>query len=151
MLVCRRSPSCLQLLSCDELKELWGGHEIDDEHLLMWQAASKATPAAAPQARLLWEWLKESTPTKRAQLLHFATGSARLPGDVDLQSWTFTIERLDRPMVVAPTPTNGLAAPAMCAKASTCTRSLCLPGYEDAAALARGLEYSLLDGGFGMA
>jgi len=61
------------------------------------------------------------------------------------------VERLDRPMVVLPTPSNGLSAPAMCAKASTCTRTLCLPNYEDAAALARGMEYSLMDGGFGMA
>ena len=68
-----------------------------------------------------------------------------------MQQWSFSIERLDRPMVVSPTISNGLAAPAMCAKASTCTRTLCLPGYEDAAALARGMEYSLMDGGFGMA
>ena len=85
------------------------------------------------------------------QVLLFATGSARLPGEVDMQQWSFSIERLDRPMVVSPTISNGLAAPAMCAKASTCTRTLCLPGYEDAAALARGMEYSLMDGGFGMA
>ena len=50
-----------------------------------------------------------------------------------------------------PTNSNGLAKPALCAKASTCTRTLCLPQYEDAAALARGMEYSLMDGGFGMA
>ena len=35
--------------------------------------------------------------------------------------------------------------------ASTCTRTLCLPAYEDAAALARGIEFSLMDGGFGLA
>ena len=54
-------------------------------------------------------------------------------------------------MVIAPTPSNGLSAPAMCAKSSTCARTLCLPSYEDAAALERGMEYSLMDGGFGMA
>ena len=54
-------------------------------------------------------------------------------------------------MVVQPTESNGLSAPAMCAKASTCARTLCLPNYEDREALARGMEYSLMDGGFGMA
>ena len=95
--------SCLQLLSADELKELWGGHEIDDVHLAMWQAASRASPAAAQSARLLWEWLRECTPAKRALVLQFATGSARLPSDVDLQQWTFTVEKLDRPMIITPT------------------------------------------------
>ena len=142
---------CLQLLSASELKELWGGHEIDDEHLAKWQAASRSTPTAAQQATFLWEWLKESTPAKRAAVLQFATGSARLPGEVDLQQWCFTVERLERPMVVQPTESNGLSAPAMCAKASTCARTLCLPNYEDREALARGMEYSLMDGGFGMA
>ena len=60
---------CLQLLSASELKELWGGHEIDDEHLAKWQAASRSTPTAAQQATFLWEWLKESTPAKRAAVL----------------------------------------------------------------------------------
>ena len=143
--------ACLQLLSAEELKELWGGHEIDDVHLGMWQTASRAAPAATNQARMLWEWLRECTPAKRASVLQFATGSARLPSEVDLQQWTFTIEKLDRPMVVAPTESNGLNEPAMCAKASTCTRTLCLPSYQDAAALARGMDYSLMDGGFGMA
>ena len=41
--------------------------EIDDEHLGLWQAAARATTAAAPQAALLWEWLKRSTPAKRAR------------------------------------------------------------------------------------
>jgi len=143
--------SCLQLLSASELKELWGGHEIDDTHLAKWQAASRSTPAAQPQARLLWEWLRACSPSKRAMVLQFATGSARLPSEVDWPQWTFHIEKLDRPMVIAPTESNGLSAPAMCAKASTCARTICLPNYEDAAALERGMEYSLMDGGFGMA
>ena len=42
-------------------------------------------------------------------------------------------------------------APAMCAKASTCARLLHLPPYEDLEALERGMEYSLMDGGFGNA
>ena len=85
------------------------------------------------------------------QVLLFATGSARLPAEADMAHWTFSVERLDRPMVVAPTESNGLTAPALCAKASTCTRTLCLPEYTDVPALARGMEYSLMDGGFGIA
>ena len=90
-------------------------------------------------------------PRRARQVLLFATGSARLPAETDMAHWTFSIERLDRPMVVVPTEGNGLDAPALCAKASTCTRTLCLPEYADAAALARGMEYSLMDGGFGIA
>ena len=38
------------------------------------------------------------------------SGSHKNTGNV------FSIERLDRPMVVTPTPSNGLSAPALCAR-----------------------------------
>jgi len=70
-----------------------------------------------------------------------------------LAAWTFHIEVLVASDVatIEPTATNGLSAPAMLARASTCSKTIQLPPYEDVEALARGMEYSLMDGGFGSA
>ena len=78
-------------------------------------------------------------------MLQFATGAARLPSDVEMaQGWTSfpTIE---------PTPSNGLTEPAICARASTCSKTIYLPPYDGMDALQRGLDCSLMDGGFGTA
>ena len=83
-------------------------------------------------------------------MLKFATGSECMPAAVDMGSWNFSIEHQHQPVIVEPTPANGLTAPAMLAKSHTCGNQLCLPSYPDVEALQRGLEYSLQDGGFGM-
>ena len=84
-------------------------------------------------------------------MLQFATGAARLPSDSQLSSWTFSIEALDSHATITPTESNGLSAPAKLARASTCSKTLYLPPYTDVEDLARGMERSLMDGGFGRA
>ena len=99
-----------------------------------------------------WEYLRQSKPAKRAQVLQFATGAARLPSDVEMaQGWTFSIQASTSFPTIEPTPSNGLAGPAMCARASTCSKTIYLPPYEGMDALQRGLDCSLMDGGFGTA
>ena len=68
-----------------------------------------------------------------------------------MTGWSFSLDRLDAPITIAPTEQNGLSAPAMCARSSTCAKTIYLPAYEDVEALARGMECSLMDGGFGLA
>jgi len=144
---------CLSLLSPSELRGLWAGEALDDAHLDKWQAASEVRPGAELQASLFWTWLREASTDIRSKVLQFATGSSRLPNAVDLTGWRFTIDRMDTASTVTiePTAANGLAAPAMCARSSTCSRTIYLPDYEDIAALGRGIECSLMDGGFGNA
>ena len=61
------------------------------------------------------------------------------------------IEGLDDYQSIAPTESNGLTAPAMLARASTCSNTIYLPPYKDVDALEIGMNYSLMDGGFGLA
>ena len=140
----------LQLLSAGELKEVWGGHAIDDARLAMWREHTE-TPADVLTSELWWKWLATCTESKRAQVLQFATGSARLPSDSELTRWKFVIEGLDDYQSIAPTESNGLTAPAMLARASTCSNTIYLPPYADVDALEIGMNYSLMDGGFGLA
>ena len=85
-------------------------------------------------------------------MLQFATGAARLPSDVEMaQGWTFSIQASTSFPTIEPTPSNGLTEPAMCARASTCSKTIYLPPYEGMDALQRGLDCSLMDGGFGTA
>ena len=149
----------LPLLSASELKQVWGGHTIDDAHLQKWRertnaelrVAGRLSPGAARLEALFFQWLQGCSEARRAEVLQFATGAARLPSDAQLASWTFSIEELGTYATVTPTESNGLSAPAMLARASTCSKTLMLPPYEDVAALARGMEFSLMDGGFGVA
>jgi len=86
------------------------------------------------------------------QVLQFATGAARLPSDVEMaQGWTFSIQASTSFPTIEPTPSNGLTEPAMCARASTCSKTIYLPPYADVDALEHGMGYSLMDGGFGLA
>ena len=86
------------------------------------------------------------------QVLQFATGAARLPSDVEMaQGWTFSIQASTSFPTIEPTPSNGLTEPAMCARASTCSKTIYLPPYDGMDALQRGLDCSLMDGGFGTA
>ena len=132
---------------------MWGGHAIDDARLAAWQEHSDvASSRAGAAAGYWWAWLASCSEAKRAEALQFATGSARLPSDAERKrGWRFVIEHLEDYATVAPTASNGLAAPAMLARASTCSHTIYLPPYADEAALARGMEYSLMDGGFGNA
>jgi hypothetical protein len=141
----------LGLLSPDELKALWGGQALDDERLAVWKAKTTVDEEATQVADLLWEWLGASTEAKRAQVLQFATGANRLPSGPQLDSWTFSIERLESFSTVLPTASNELKGPAMLARASTCSKTLHLPPYPDVEALGRGIEFSIMDGGFGNA
>ena len=152
----------LGYLTAFELQQLWAGAAIDDAQLALWRRMTVVGPRAEPQAELLWEWLSsQATHEERSAVLRFATGSSRLPARLDLdpgqaaaprreRGWSFSIERQDDPVVVAPTPSNGLDAPAKLAKSHTCGNQLCLPDYEDLAALKRGMTQSILDSGFGM-
>ena len=84
--------------------------------------------------------------------MQFATGSLRLPADSELKrGWKFVVESLDHYQEIAPTESNGLSAPAMLARASTCSNTIFLPPYADVDALEHGMGYSLMDGGFGLA
>ena len=150
----------LPLLSAKELQLIWGGHAIDDAHLEIWRSKTNygggrgAQRGGTPSvAQLFWQWLGASSEAKRAEVLQFATGASRLPCESQLAAWTFHIEVLDSSQVstIERTASNGLSAPAMLARASTCSKTIQLPPYEDVEALARGLEYSLMDGGFGVA
>ena len=142
----------LALLSAGELKTLWGGHALDDANLEKWKQRTTARGGAVEQrAALFWTWLGGCTEAKRAEVLQFATGAARLPSDSQLSSWTFSIEALDSHATITPTESNGLSAPAKLARASTCSKTLYLPPYTDVEDLARGMERSLMDGGFGRA
>ena len=109
-------------------------------------------PGEVLTSELWWQWLGTCTEAKRAQILQFATGSARLPSDAELKrGWKFIIEGLDDYQTVSPTESNGLTAPAMLARASTCSNTIYLPPYADVDALESGMKYSLMDGGFGVA
>lgn len=143
----------LPLLSAQELKDAWGGHAIDDAHLTKWREHSVSGGREPPAvAGYWWEWLGRCSEAKRAQALQFATGSARLPSDAELtRGWKFVIESLEDYQTVAPTESNGLSAPAMLARASTCSNTIYLPPYASVDALEKGMEYSLMDGGFGNA
>ena len=149
----------LSLLSAEELRLIWGGHAIDDAHLDVWRSKTALVGDRSERheavAHLFWEWLRASSEERRAAVLQFATGASRLPCDTQLAAWTFYIEVLpisaSLTMTIQPTDSNGLNAPAMLARASTCSKTIQLPPYEDVEALARGLEYSLMDGGFGVA
>ena len=143
----------LQLLSAAELKEVWGGHAIDDGCLSKWREHTHCGRAGSEAvANYFWEWLGKCSESKRAQVLQFATGSLRLPGDSELKrGWKFVVECLDHYQEVAPTETNGLSVPAMLARASTCSNTIYLPPYADVDALEKGMDYSLMDGGFGLA
>ena len=140
----------LSLLSAAELQELWSGHGVDNERLSQWRAATVTSGVHAGLVDLFWQWLQESSQETRAQVLQFATGAARLPSE--MRGWRFMIGSAgDTYPTIQPTPANGLAAPAMCARASTCSNSIYLPPYADLEALRHGMEYSLMDGGFGNA
>ena len=143
----------LQLLSAAELKEVWGGHAIDDSCLAKWREHTRCSRAGSEAvANYFWEWLGKCSESKRAQVLQFATGSLRLPGDTELKrGWKFVVESLDHYQEIAPTESNGLSAPAMLARASTCSNTIYLPPYADVDALEHGMGYSLMDGGFGLA
>lgn len=142
----------LQLLSAAELKEVWGGHAIDDGCLTKWREHTRCGRAGSETVVYFWEWLGKCSEATRAQVLQFATGSLRLPGDSELNlGWKFVIESLDHFQMVAPTETNGLSAPAMLARASTCSNTIYLPPYADVDAVEKGMRYSLMDGGFGLA
>ena len=133
---------------------LWGGHEIDDAGLDRWKTATRSDQASTHVVDLFWQWLQGSTPEKRAQVLQFATGAARLPSDAETSSgsWQFIISETGNGYcVIEPTASNGLSGPAMCARASTCSNAIYLPPYADLEALRRGMECSLMDGGFGTA
>ena len=141
----------LSLLSPDELKHLWGGHEIDDERLAAWKARTRVGETPAPLVELFWQYMEAESPAKRAQVLQFATGAARLPSDSEMGSgWTFSLAITDDYPVIQPTESNGLDAPAMCCRASTCSKTLYLPPFDDLDALRRGIDCSLMDGGFGV-
>ena len=143
-------PVGLSLLSPDELKRLWGGHEVDDERLAAWRARTRVGETPAPLVALLWRYMAAEGPAKRAQVLQFATGAARLPSDVEMgDGWTFSLATIDDYPTIEPTPSNGLDAPAMCCRASTCSKTLYMPPYDDLDALRRGIDCSLMDGGFG--
>ena len=142
--------SGLSLLSAAELQQLLGGHEIDEERLAQWRAKSSAGGVSEVLVDMFWQWLKESSPAKRAQVLQFATGAARLPSE--MTRWTFRVGSTgDGYATIQPTSSNGLSGPAMCARASTCSNTIYLPPYADMEALSRGIECSLMDGGFGNA
>jgi len=142
----------LSLLSAAELKQLWGGHEVDDARLDLWRSRTRVAGVPPLLVGHFWEYLRQSKPSKRAQVLQFATGAARLPSDVEMaQGWTFSIQASTSFPTIEPTPSNGLTGPAMCARASTCSKTIYLPPYEGMDALQRGLDCSLMDGGFGTA
>ena len=85
-------------------------------------------------------------------MLQFATGAARLPSEVEMgPGWSFSIQATTDYPTIQPTASNGLSAPAMCARASTCSKTIYLPPYDSLEALRRGMECSLMDGGFGTA
>lgn len=130
---------------------LWCGHALDEAGLDKWRKATCSRQASPRLVNLFWEWLQSSTPEVRAQVLQFATGAARLPSNDS--SWTFTISEMGSGQycVIQPTASNGLSGPAMCARASTCAHMIALPPYADLEELRRGMERSLMDGGFGTA
>ena len=130
---------------------LWCGHALDDAGLDKWRKATRSGQTSPHLVNLFWEWLQSSTLEVRAQVLQFATGAARLPSNDS--SWTFTISEMGSGQycVIQPTASNGLSGPAMCARASTCAHMIALPPYADLEELRRGMERSLMDGGFGTA
>ena len=123
----------------------------DETRLAQWKEHTEMPHGEVPTSALWWEWLGRVAESKRAQALQFATGSARLPSEAELSRWKFVIESLDEYQTISPTPSNGLAAPAMLARASTCSNTIYLPPYADVDALEVGMNYSLMDGGFGVA
>ena len=56
---------------------------------------------------------------------------------------------LDDYQSIAPTESNG-SPPQRCGRASTRSNTIYLPPYADVDALEIGMNYSLMDGGFGM-
>ena len=81
-------------------------------------------------------------------------GPAPLPPAVaplPSKGWTFSIQASTSFPTIEPTPSNGLTEPAMCARASTCSKTIYLPPYDGMDALQRGLDCSLMDGGLGIA
>ena len=72
-------PYLLALLDAAELKRTWGGFELDDDQLGTLREHTYVGREAAALAPLLWSWLEGIEPSQRADVLLFATGSARLP------------------------------------------------------------------------
>ena len=134
-------------VDADELITLWCGKEIDDEGLAAWRAhTSLESGAAREQAGWFWRWLEGRTPAERSKVLQFATGSARLPRDLD--GWQFEIGRQYDQITLQPTAES---RPVLLAKASTCPKLLLLPAWESADDLAKGMDFSIeYGGGFGM-
>ena len=151
----------LSLLTADELRGLWAGDAIDDEKLEVWKSwTTLGRPVAWRAAELFWLWLRTESPSTRSKVLQFATGSRSLPHGLTRRTpppdapssrpiWQFIVDQQDSPATVQPTASNGLTEPAMLAQSSTCALTIYLPAYADVEALKRGMQFSLLDGGFG--
>ena len=59
----------LSLLSAAELKQLWGGHEVDDARLDLWRSRTRVAGVPPLLVGHFWEYLRQSKPSKRAQVL----------------------------------------------------------------------------------
>ena len=59
----------LSLLSPAELKQLWGGHEVDDARLDLWRSRTRVAGVPPLLVGHFWEYLRQSKPAKRAQVM----------------------------------------------------------------------------------
>ena len=112
---------------------LCGVEEIDVDD---WERSAGYEPAEyadSPQARWLWEAVREMTPEERSKLLFFCTGSAKPPatGFGELMVCGFTVAR------VHGADTGQLPT------ASTCFKTLHLPEYANLATLCAKLQQAV--------
>ena len=84
----------LAILSTPDLSLQWRGITVDDSAIESWRARTVVRgddQLLLRQAEWLWAWLRVASVTVREQVLHFATGSSRLPPDEGM--WHFSLCR----------------------------------------------------------
>ena len=142
-------PYLLGLLDAVELKRTWGGFELDEDQLCTLREHTFVGREAAALAKLLWLWLEAIEPSRRADLLLFATGSARLPDTATTGGgYLLQLDVADDATALRPTAENGLSEPTLLARSATCFRTLYLPRtWETVEQLRQGMEVTLTYGG----
>jgi hypothetical protein len=134
----------LKWFSAAELRDIFGGHAIDDTSLEQWQLHTRVDHDVTREAQWLWEWLKVQTVERRADLLAFMTGSSAVP----IEGFAGIATPMSIALEQRPSMVKGLMMPT----AATCFNKLRLPAYPTAENMGQALEVALEWGtGFGLA
>ena len=149
-------PYLLGLLEPAELRATLGGFGLDDARLRELRERAFVARGAGSLAERLWAYLEAKEPTRRAEFLLYATGSARLPEPEAARGGGYPLQ-VDADegdgTTLQPTASNGLLAPVRLARSATCFRTCYLPAvWETPDEFERGMDATLLYGsGYGNA